>query len=583
VEIKDSFNNITDSSVNVTIEPPHITPKVLTHSSGLNDNFIGRKKELQDIEAMLDDKHALLLLNGIGGIGKSSLASHYFNEHKHNYSYYGFIEATNGLQEAFVTALKASLNLQSSDNLQEAFYEAITKLRSLEGTKLLVIDDIRNSIEQKKEIERVGSLRKDGFRVLFTSREQYERLPHYFLDTMNQEDAIQLFQEHFKSDEIDKIEKILVYLDKHTYFIEMTAKTLAKRKDTLTLDTLLEKFEQGAFSTIKKDRKESFNGVLNDLFAYSPLLNDDEILKLLQKFTLLPSIEIAFDRLYEVLVCDDREMLQDLLIELVESGWLIKGESSYKLHQIIKEYILANHTPSIETIEPQIDYFYTLIKKSSASDNLSDKLSILPYYQSLLDIFAKINYQDKRVGEFENRLGLLHDSLGEYDDAMKHYQQSLKIQQEIGDRNGEGTTLNNISQIYDARGDYTTALQYLEKSLKIHQEIGDRNGEGATLNNISQIYNARGDYTTALHYLEKSLKIRQEIGDKSGMCATLFNMGHIYVVKDEVQEALGAWVKAYQIAKPMGLAQVLDALEDLANYLGLPNGLESWEMLAQRL
>ncbi|UCE90034.1 MAG: tetratricopeptide repeat protein, partial [Pseudomonadota bacterium] len=69
--------------------------------------------------------------------------------------------------------------------------------------------------------------------------------------------------------------------------------------------------------------------------------------------------------------------------------------------------------------------------------------------------------------------------------------------EKIGDKAGEGKTLNNISQIFKARGDYDTALTYLEKSLKISQEIGDKAGEGKTLNNISQIYAARGDYDTA--------------------------------------------------------------------------------------
>ena len=57
------------------------------------------------------------------------------------------------------------------------------------------------------------------------------------------------------------------------------------------------------------------------------------------------------------------------------------------------------------------------------------------------------------------------------------------------------------------RGDYDKALAYLEQSLKIRQQIGDRSGEGTTLNNISQIYDARGDYDKALAYLEQSLKI----------------------------------------------------------------------------
>jgi tetratricopeptide (TPR) repeat protein len=134
-----------------------------------------------------------------------------------------------------------------------------------------------------------------------------------------------------------------------------------------------------------------------------------------------------------------------------------------------------------------------------------------------------------------------------------------------------------------ARGDYDTALDFLKKSLAIQQEIGDKSGEGTTLNNISQIYDARGDYDTALDFLKKSLAIRQEIGDVAGLCATLFNIGHIHLQNEEVAEAVQVWVTVYALAKKMNLAQALEALESLAGNLGLPGGLQGWEKLAQQM
>ncbi|HRJ54356.1 MAG TPA: tetratricopeptide repeat protein, partial [Candidatus Thiothrix moscowensis] len=157
------------------------------------------------------------------------------------------------------------------------------------------------------------------------------------------------------------------------------------------------------------------------------------------------------------------------------------------------------------------------------------------------------------------------------------------IQQEIGDKSGEGTTLNNISQIYSARGDYDTALDFLKKSLAIQQEIGDKSGEGTTLNNMATTAHARGDYDTALDFLKQSLAIRQEIGDVAGLCATLFNMGHIHLQNEEIAEALQAWLTVYGIAKQINLANVLQALESLAGNLGLPGGLQGWEALAQQM
>lgn len=143
--------------------------------------------------------------------------------------------------------------------------------------------------------------------------------------------------------------------------------------------------------------------------------------------------------------------------------------------------------------------------------------------------------------------------------------------------------LGNIAYLHNSLGNYDQALTYYQQSLAIRQEIGDKKGEGTTLNNISQIFKARGDYDTALDFLKKSLAIQQEIGDVAGLCATLFNMGHIHLQNKEVAEAVQAWVTVYGIAKKINLANVLQALEELAGNIGLEGGLQGWEMLVQQM
>ena len=118
--------------------------------------------------------------------------------------------------------------------------------------------------------------------------------------------------------------------------------------------------------------------------------------------------------------------------------------------------------------------------------------------------------------------------------------------------------------------------------MEIRREIGDRQGEGATLNNISGIYLARGDYETALRYLEQSLDLTREIGDRSGICVTLFNMGNIHYQNNDQQKAEMHWVKTYQIAREIGEAQALSALENLAQQLG-GNDLSFWDAIAEKM
>jgi len=44
-----------------------------------------------------------------------------------------------------------------------------------------------------------------------------------------------------------------------------------------------------------------------------------------------------------------------------------------------------------------------------------------------------------------------------------------------------GTTLNNLGSVYNALGNKQEALGYYQQALAIQREVGDRSGEGTTL------------------------------------------------------------------------------------------------------
>lgn len=67
------------------------------------------------------------------------------------------------------------------------------------------------------------------------------------------------------------------------------------------------------------------------------------------------------------------------------------------------------------------------------------------------------------------------------------------------------------------------------------------------------------------------------------MCATLFNIGHIHLQNKERQQALDTWISVHQLATAMQLSQALEALENLAESLGLEDGLAGWEKLAESI
>jgi tetratricopeptide (TPR) repeat protein len=156
-------------------------------------------------------------------------------------------------------------------------------------------------------------------------------------------------------------------------------------------------------------------------------------------------------------------------------------------------------------------------------------------------------------GSALNNISQIYKAQGDSDKALSYLKQSLAICQEIGHKAGEGIVLNNIGAIHLVQGDYATALKYLGQSLAIRQEIGAKAEEGVTLNNISQTYDALGDYAAALKYLEQSLRISQEIGDKAIEAVTNWNIGRAYEKQGDLKQAEAYISRAAQLEEELGL------------------------------
>ena len=151
-----------------------------------------------------------------------------------------------------------------------------------------------------------------------------------------------------------------------------------------------------------------------------------------------------------------------------------------------------------------------------------------------------------------NNIGAVYRSQGQYGLALEQYQQALAIRREVGDRAGEGTTLNNIGEVYRSQGQYGLALEQYQQALAILREVGNRAGEGATLNNISLVYHSQGQYGLALEQYQQALAIRREVGDRAGEGTMLNNIGLVYHNQGQYGLALEQYQQALAIIREVG-------------------------------
>ncbi len=550
-------NNNTNSTFNIFSNPQYQVPKILTPKAGNKEGFIGRVKEIAEISQRLHSASSLLLLNGIGGIGKSTLASYYLSTQKENFDYYGLIEIDQDIKDDFSKAFDDSLLLSQDSTIDKRFNETIVKLRNLEGKKLLVIDNIQATNDNQKAIRTINSLSDNGFTLLFTSRQKIETIPQYRLDIMNQKDARELFTQHFETDELDKVDKILVYLDNHTLFIELFAKTIGS--NGYSLDEIIAQFESGELAKIEyidemEGDEKTINHNLTKLFNLQGLQGGGYI-ELLQKIAVLPSIEIDEERLIEMV-----ETKRGKLNFLVVRGWLIEGTKSYKLHQIIKEYLLANHTPTYPTLQTMVEHFTARIAKSANIQTAIDVREDLSYFESVAISMERLRIANETVANLDERLGNIYRSLGEYSKALLWLEQSLAIREKVLglEHPDTATSYNNIGAVYQAQGEYSEALRYYQKALAIREKaLGLEHPDTATsYNNIGEVYRSIGEYNEALGYHQKALAIREKVLglEHPDTAQSYNNIGLVYDSKGEYNEALRYYQKDLAISeKVLGL------------------------------
>jgi len=554
-------------------------------NESLNDirfpaRFIGRRRELRALQKNLrDGSTRAIMITGSGGMGKTALAGKLIQSlQEDGYEVFGFSARSEKDWKQSIFQMELALNEEfakkySSFSLkgdQTKQTMVLLKLLLMQyGKKVALLFDNLESVqdpatrtltdaELKAWIDAACALQQEGLRVVLTSRWALPDWPfsEQSLAKPVWRDFLAVVQQmHFPYELLenyDRLRRIYAVLGGNFRAVEFFVKAVQKmnsgEEETFleTLDGVQEEIQADmALDKIWQYRSKDEREVLRRMMAYQVPVSLDGVGKIAQPE--LPVYEQALHELLSVSLVERYHNPQwktdEFLVSPLVRSWLEK-QGIAKPEQDMLQRAAGYHQWLLDHDRGTLDQAMITHAALMAAQQRDDAhrialdwivtpLNRAGLYRSLLD-----NWLMPACASSDP--GILSEALGQTGKQHLHI------------------------------ADYDTALDYLKRSLKIQQEIGDKSGEGTTLNNISQIFKARGDYDTALDYLKRSLKIQQEIGDRSGLCATLFNMGHIHLQNEDVQNAVMSWVTVYRIAKAINLAQALQALESLAGSLGLP-------------
>ncbi|WP_293122346.1 tetratricopeptide repeat protein [Microcoleus sp. bin38.metabat.b11b12b14.051] len=144
--------------------------------------------------------------------------------------------------------------------------------------------------------------------------------------------------------------------------------------------------------------------------------------------------------------------------------------------------------------------------------------------------------------------------LGNTDAAKKYYEQALD-ECPPEDERVKAAIIHNLAGIYANQGDVEEAIALYQQSLELDEKIGDVQGKAASLHQLAIIYADRGDVDEAITLYQQCLEIDEKIGNVQGKAASLHNLAIIYANRGDVEKAIALYQQSLELEEKIGNVQ----------------------------
>jgi tetratricopeptide (TPR) repeat protein len=202
---------------------------------------------------------------------------------------------------------------------------------------------------------------------------------------------------------------------------------------------------------------------------------------------------------------------------------------------------------------------------------------------------AKLCRETLQVGEdydLFHALARAEQVLGETDHALAHYERAL-ADCPAGALEGNpelakerGGILHNLAGLVAQQGDIPRALALWQQSLQLYEQVGDLQGKAATLNNMAGVIAQQGDIPRALALWQQSLQLLEQVGDLQGKATTLANMAWAAGSTGDQQRKRELYIEA---AKMLAVVRAWPDLTTVLGNLGNSEDQDASRFLAQAL
>lgn len=321
-----------------------------------NNYFCGRDNEIAVIHEQLQNSN-IVVLHGIGGIGKSELAKHYALKHKNDYDAAVFVRFQGNIIDTITIDTNfpiVNCSRSEDENDEEYFGRKLKVLQEICTSRHLIILDNFDT----DDCDNLDALTGLPCKILITSRVDYsDTFPQYELDVIEDQDDLRSiitnYYNDFDNSELAAIDDIISAVQGHTMALELIGKHM--RSMSITTEKMYEMLAEQGITASNDGKVRGFkDGNLKSRTAYNhiaALFNifglTDEMKEILSYEALIGPTPISAFDFDDLVNCTDKQC--ETLDELIILGWIqcyyIEDTPIINLHPLISDVLCEELKP----------------------------------------------------------------------------------------------------------------------------------------------------------------------------------------------------------------------------------------------
>jgi len=568
------------------VERSHGRPKV--------DAFFGRDNERKILlEALLGDKNSAILLWGMPGIGKSTLASKLFDELSGKKSMFWSTIREWDTESSFMSALTEFLLSVGHTEAADSFRHGsslsdlyVPMVGDFSGMPLvLFIDDVHKASKQVSTLlsvllESVKASRSSKIVILSRS------LPNSFSRTapgnlaievtgLDRDSAWRMAQSLSVQDAVRVVDEshghplllnlmarggagdakgdVLAFVEREVYSaVSGRERELLELLSIFRHPVTVDAFQDFDYDVVARLKQRALLVEEQDGVWTHDLLREFFLSRLNQaKKTALHRTAARYCERHSGV-----EWKLETLFHDVEAGeWTaarsISVSNASELAKEFPEETLALISGIPKDDAPPREYAELLFLRGQLSESLRRQEAALVDYEESLLLLGGEDDADKRARVLET-IAKLQSQIERWADSFTGHEKALRIYEKSNDKEGQAREWMNIGGVHRKRLDFAKARDAYDKALALASMAEDRPAQAACLNNIALLDWDEGQLLDAETKLKESVRLAHAVKDHGGEARGLENLAALYKTQLRLGEMTSLLIQSSEAFRRAG-------------------------------